>query len=242
MHSGPNKKIETLFAKQWICVGRTQEVQKPGDYLTCEVASEPIIIVHGNDGKIRALSNVCRHRGTILLEGSGHSNKIVCPYHHWAYDHTGQLNSAPQMDQNETFNQAMCRLPEFACDQWQGFLFVCLQQNPPALNESLGKLESLIKDYHLEQMHLNYSTEETWNVNWKCLLENYMEGYHLSPRHRSTLNKVNPTRLCQSVPAGDRYFAYQVGFASRIAADRIGHPDLSVEQWTRALCLHCRRP
>ena len=221
---------QTLFAQQWVCIGRTAEVEHAGDYLACEVAGEPVAIVHGKDGKIRALSNVCRHRGTILLSGSGQNNQIVCPYHHWAYDHTGKLTSAPHMDQHDTFKPSSCRLPEFACDEWQGFLFVCLAENPPPLRTNLQPLEALIKDYHLEQMHLNYCTEETWNINWKSLVENYMEGYHLSPLHRTTLHKVNPTRLCQHIPAGDRYFAYQVGFASRVAEERIGHNDLSTQQ------------
>lgn len=219
-----------LFGKQWVCVGRTDEVANQGDYMACEVAGEPIAIVHGSDGKIRALSNVCRHRGTVLMQGSGNSNQLVCPYHHWAYDHTGKLNVAPHIEIHDTFKIDDCHLPEFSCDSWQGFLFVCLDRNSHPLSTGLEPLDAIIKNYHLEQMHLNYCTEETWQVNWKSLVENYMEGYHLSPLHRTTLHKVNPTRLCKHIPAGDRYFAYQVGFASRIAEDRIGHPDLSHQQ------------
>lgn len=221
---------ETLFGKQWVCVGRQQEVASAGDYMACEVAGEPIVIVHGADGIIRALSNVCRHRGTLLTENKGNSSSIVCPYHHWAYDYAGKLTAAPHIKIHDTFNINECSLPQFSCDNWQGFLFVCLADDPPKLGDNLAPLEAIIKDYHLEQMHLNYCTEETWNVNWKSLVENYMEGYHLSPLHRSTLHKVNPTRLCEHIPAGDRYFAYKVGFASRLAEDRIGHEDLNEDQ------------
>ena len=219
-----------LFARDWFCVGRVEEVRQAGDYFAFDHIGEPILVVHGRDGEIRALSNVCRHRGTVLAEGSGNARKFLCPYHHWAYDTTGQLLNAPQLDSHEAFNLRQCRLPELKCEFWQGFIFVNLNPRAASLKKQLASLDSVIDDYHLEQMSLRYLAEETWDTNWKCLLENFMEGYHLTPLHKDTLHKVNPSRLCSHLQPGKRHFGYSVGFSTRLPDDRIGHPDLSDEQ------------
>jgi len=113
---------------------------------------------------------------------------------------------------------------------WKGFLFVCLAQQPSELCSQLGALDSQIHAYHLEEMHLHFLEEEVWHINWKSLVENFMEGYHLSPLHRKTLHKVNPTRLCRHLPSGKRYFGYEVGFTSRVSLDTVAHEDLTEDQ------------
>jgi phenylpropionate dioxygenase-like ring-hydroxylating dioxygenase large terminal subunit len=214
-----------LFRREWICVGRVEEVARPGDYMAIEIAEEPVVVVHGLDGRIRALSNVCRHRGTLIARGKGHGTRLVCPYHNWAYDMAGQLMAAPRIPPRPDFNPASCRLPEFAAAEWQGFLFVCLAADPPPLSPRLAALEAMIRPYHLEQTALRYLAEEVWETNWKCLLENYMEGYHLSPLHRDSLHKVNPTRLCRHIPPGEAHFGYKVGFAAHLSDAQKGHAE-----------------
>ncbi|MGI9316965.1 MAG: aromatic ring-hydroxylating oxygenase subunit alpha [bacterium] len=221
---------ERLFAQQWICVGRQEEVSQPGDYITIDLASEPVLVIHGHDGKIRALSNVCRHRGTVIAKESGNVKSLLCPYHHWAYDTTGELLNAPLIEPSSHYDLKNCRLPELLCEHWQGFLFVSLSPSPPDLQQLLVPLESQIKNYHLEEMRLRYLVNESWPVNWKSLVENFMEGYHLSPLHRNTLHKVNPTSLCRQLTPGQAYFGYKVGFSARVPEDRIGHSDLSDEE------------
>lgn len=216
-----------LFGQQWVCAGRIEELGSPGDYMTFDLIGEPVLLVHGSDGVIRALSNVCRHRGTKVAEGTGNLNRFVCPYHHWTYDTAGRLINAPHIETRDTFDPAHCHLPELRCTTWQGFLFVSLDANAPNLEEKLVPLTPVIKHYHIEEMRLRYLVNEVWETNWKCLLENFMEGYHLSPLHRDTLHKVNPTRLCQHLDPGEGYFGYRVGFSSRLATERIGHQDLT---------------
>ena len=223
-------ECERLFARDWICVGREEEVASPGDYFTYQHIDEPILVVHGRDGVVRALSNVCRHRGTVIASGSGNARKFMCPYHHWSYDTGGQLLNAPHMDSHQAFDRAGCRLPELACETWRGFLFVSLNPCAPSLAEELRGLDAVIGNYHLEQMSMRYLADETWEVNWKCLLENFMEGYHLTPLHRDTLHKVNPSRLCTHFEPGNYHFGYRVGFTSRLPDERVGHPDLSDEE------------
>ncbi|MEM7294874.1 MAG: Rieske (2Fe-2S) protein, partial [Pseudomonadota bacterium] len=97
-----------LFGNQWVCVGRVEEIDKPGDFMACRVGGEPVLLAHGEDGVIRALSNVCRHRGTTLMEGSGNSKSFICPYHHWTYDNTGDLIAAPSIKASDVFDPASC--------------------------------------------------------------------------------------------------------------------------------------
>ncbi len=221
---------ESLFLNDWFCVGRVEEVARPGDYFSFDQAGEPVLVVHGQDGEIRAMANVCRHRGTVIASGSGNTKKFLCPYHHWAYDTTGRLLNAPRMARHETFDAAACRLKPLRCESWLGFLFVNLDRDAAPLAPDLGPLESMIGGYHLELMQMRYLADEVWACNWKCLLENFMEGYHLSPLHRETLHKVNPSHLCRHLSPGPRHFGYRVGFSSRLPAARVGHSDLSDEE------------
>ena len=218
---------EHLYGREWICIGRSDEVPKPGDYMTFMLCDEPLVAVRGEDQKIRVLSNVCRHRGALLTEGRGNGQRLVCPYHHWSYDLEGKLAGAPRMEPHKAFNKTDCRLPEFACEEWQGFLFTNLSANPSPLKPRLKGLEALIRNYHMEQMKLLYVADEVWHTNWKCLIENFMEGYHLSPLHRTTLHTVNPTRLCTHFEAGDAYFGYNAGYSPDLPRSNKGHPDLS---------------
>ncbi|MGH6934472.1 MAG: aromatic ring-hydroxylating oxygenase subunit alpha [Dongiaceae bacterium] len=219
-----------LFLKQWVCAGRAAELSRPGDYLSFQVCEEPVVIVHGEDGKIRAFSNVCRHRGMVIASGRGNGKRLVCPYHSWSYDTFGRLVGAPGIADREGFDKANCRLPEFACELWQGFVFVSLAADPPPLASQLSGLEALVRPYHMEQATLRYLAEETWETNWKCFIENYMEGYHLTYLHRRTLHEVNPTNLCRHYPPGETYFGYHAGFAPSLARARQSHPDLAKDQ------------
>ncbi|MGH6893675.1 MAG: aromatic ring-hydroxylating oxygenase subunit alpha [Dongiaceae bacterium] len=223
-------EIEHLFLREWVCVGRADEVAQPGDFVAFQLCDEPIVIVRGKDGKVRAFSNVCRHRGTLVASGRGNRKHLVCPYHNWTYDTFGRLVGAPGVEEREDFDRGNCRLPEFACTLWQGFVFVSLTPDPPALEPQLAGLEALIRPYHMEQMTLRYLADEVWHVNWKCLVENFMEGYHLTPLHRETLHPVNPTKLCRHFTPGDAYFGYNAGFSPTLPRSQRGHPEMSEEQ------------
>ena len=216
-----------LFGAEWICIGRAEEIPDPGDTMTFQLCDEPLIAVRGKDRVIRVLSNVCRHRGTVLAEGRGNRPRLVCPYHHWSYDLDGRLIGAPRMEKHAGFDKASCRLPQFHSEEWHGFLFVNLAPNPPPLASRLAPLEQMIRNYHMDQMKLRYLAEEVWPTNWKCMIENFMEGYHLSPLHRTTLHPVNPTRLCRHFEAGEGYFGYDAGYSPDLPRPQKGHPDLT---------------
>ena len=79
------KETEAIFLKSWICVGRADEIPESGDYYTLEIIGEPLLVVRSQDGSCKVLSNVCRHRGSVLMQGTGNSKKFSCPYHQWTY-------------------------------------------------------------------------------------------------------------------------------------------------------------
>ena len=102
-----------------------------------------------------------------------------------------------------------------------------LADDPQPLAPRLAALEGAYRNYHMEQMKLRYVADEVWHTNWKCLIENFMEGYHLSPLHKTTLHPVNPTKLCTHFDAGDAYFGYNAGYSPDLPRSQKGHPDLT---------------
>lgn len=223
-------EVKRLFAREWHCVGRVEEIARPGQFMTYRLADEPLVITHGEDGRVRALSNVCRHRGTLIAKGPGQGPRLVCPYHAWSYHLDGRLAAAPRLPARPDFDAAACRLPAFPCETWMGFVFVNLDRDAEPLAPRLADLEARIRPYHLEQARLGYLGEEVWHTNWKSLIENYMEAYHLTPLHRTTLNNLNPTHLARHLPPGEAWFGYEVGFPADLPRVTRGHPDLTPEQ------------
>ncbi|MBS0577747.1 MAG: aromatic ring-hydroxylating dioxygenase subunit alpha [Proteobacteria bacterium] len=221
---------ERLFGQEWLCVGRREEVARPGDYMALELCDEPVVVIHGLDGVLRAFANVCRHRGMPIARGKGHGKGLMCPYHHWTYDTAGRLMSTPRLGPRPDFDAGACHLPQLPLEQWQGFLFVSLASAPAPLAPRLAALESVVRPYHLELNEVRYLADEVWATNWKNLLENFMEGYHLSALHHETLHKVNPTRLCRHLPPGEAYFGYFAGFNPELPRVQKGHPDLTDQQ------------
>ena len=141
---------------------------------------------------MRVLSNACRHRSSVILEGAGNAKNFVCPYHAWTYANDGQLLRAPYMNKVKGFDVKDCRLPEFATEVWHGFLYVNLDGKAKPLAPRLKGLEPYLANRHPEDMVVNVVLDEVWPTNWKCLAENYMEGYHLSSVHHAP----RTTKLC----------------------------------------------
>ena len=218
---------EEIFRKEWICLGRVDEVPKPGDYFATELIDEPLIVVRGQDKKVRVLSNVCRHRSSVIAEGAGNKKNFVCPYHAWTYATDGQLLRAPYMDKVKGFTVAGCRLPEFATEVWHGFLYVNLDGKARPLAPRLKGLEPYVRNYHAEQMVHQIGKEDVWDANWKCLAENFMEGYHLSTVHYTGLHKITPTRLCEKIPGGGAYTGFKSGYPTKLPQRKPYHPDLT---------------
>ena len=201
-------EAEHVFRKDWVCLGRADEVKEPGDYYTTDLIGEQLLVTRGRDDTIRVLSNVCRHRGNMVASGKGRKSRFSCSYHAWTYDHQGQLIGAPLMSEVKGFDMSNCALPSFKTEIWEGFLFVNLDGNAEPLAPRLDNLLPYIRNYDVAQRALGFTEQVTWQTNWKCLAENFMEGYHLDVTHPKTLRPLTPTGLCEYVESDGHFNAY----------------------------------
>lgn len=217
-------ELEQLFRRQWICLARQEEIPDTGDYLVSEIAGESILLVRSEDHSIKALSNVCLHRGALIAEGRGNTRRFVCPYHAWAYALNGDLVRTPLVERAECHNR---QLHGFRCETWGGFIYVNLDPDAQSLNSQLQGLTARVHNYHMEEMTLCYSAEQVWPVNWKCLAENFLEGYHLSHVHQQTLHSITPTALCEHFPPGPGYLGYHSHYPASAEQRGTGHSDLT---------------
>jgi len=201
-----------VFADGWVCVGHQSEISKIGQYVTATIGDEPIVILRDRQKQIRAFSNICRHRGMTLVDGKGKASLLTCPYHAWSYQLDGQLFKAPYMDAVEGFDPTVCALPEFKLEVWLGFMFVNISGVAAPLAPQLADLEPFLKNYHAEDRHSTQTWHEEWQTNWKALVENFMEGYHLSVTHATTLDYITPTELCEKLASGEGFTAYRSNY------------------------------
>jgi len=172
--------------------------------------------------------------GNRIAEGTGNSRKFTCKYHAWTYDNTGALLGAPLMEKQPGFDKGKCSLPEFASEIWNGWIFVNLDGTATPLAPRLTGLQEIIKNYHPEDRFLNFIEEDTWSCNWKCLFENFMEGYHLSATHLKTLHKITPTRLCKKMGSDDGWTGYHAYYDPNYPPRGPFHPDLTEDEKTKS--------
>jgi phenylpropionate dioxygenase-like ring-hydroxylating dioxygenase large terminal subunit len=179
---------EAVFMRSWLCVGREQQIVKPGDYIAITLLDEPLIIVRGNDGDVHAMSALCRHRGHVLVENcTGNAKRFACPYHRWTYTIEGELVGAPRMSDAVKLRKLReeSALPSLRVEVWHGFIFINFDKDATPLAPTLVKLEPYLQGYDLDAMVTlppSFTTEPMpWN--WKMLLENYIEPYHTEYVH-----------------------------------------------------------
>ena len=224
------EEIEILLRRDWMCVGHVGEVRNPGDFFTTEMLDEQLLVVRDPDDVVRVMSNVCRHRGNRVAEGSGNARKFICPYHTWTYDTTGALKVAPMMKRQKSFDQSKCGLPLFRSEIWNGWIFVDLEGDALPLASRLDGLQEIIKNYHQDSRYLVFMEEDIWNCNWKALFENFMEGYHLSATHPTTLHPITPTKLCKKMASGPGWTGYHAYYDPSFPPRGPFHPDLTEEE------------
>ncbi len=217
------KEVEQIFSKEWFCVGRASSLSKPGDYVTLELANQPIMVLRDRGGTLRAQSNVCLHRMSILLKDSGNTGTIVCPYHGWSYNLDGSLRAAPAMTHNEGFCKDDYRLPQIRCEEWLGWVMVTLNPDTPSPYKKLADVEHLIADYGMENYVEDFHEQFVWNTNWKVLAENFMESYHLPVCHAKTIGGLS--KLDEMVcPPGLATFNYHTILKDDTLKIALAHP------------------
>lgn len=124
-------ELESIFGKEWICVGRASGLANPGDYTTFDLAGQPVVVLRDREGMLRAFSNVCLHRMSTIVEGSGNKRVLVCPYHAWTYGLDGKLRGAPYMAETTGFCKENYALPTIRCEEWLGWIYITLDKDRP---------------------------------------------------------------------------------------------------------------
>lgn len=142
----------TLFHGGWVAVARSSELSESNRFVTATIGDEPVVVLRGRDGQLRALSNVCRHRNAVMLTGSGSAPSLQCPYHRWTYRHDGSLASAPNMEQSEAFDATTLCLPTLAVDEWHGWVLVNIDSTAEPLAETVPSLDELMTEHRVAEV------------------------------------------------------------------------------------------
>jgi phenylpropionate dioxygenase-like ring-hydroxylating dioxygenase large terminal subunit len=178
-------EMERVLRPSWQVVCHLSDVPSPGSWHTLEFLGESIIVVRGKDDQVRAFTNVCRHRGSRLVDGSsGCAKKLVCPYHAWTYELDGRLAGVPGKSRYPAFDTADHGLAPVEMEIWRGFIFVRLKAGGPAVSEMMGPYEERVAPYRFEELRaLGRVTLRRRPVNWKNVADNYSDGLHIPIAH-----------------------------------------------------------
>ena len=177
----------TVFSSAWQVVGRAEQVQRPGQFVTANTAEEPIVVVRGTDDELRAFYNVCRHHAAkVVTEPCGLASILHCPYHGWNYGLDGSLKGMPEFEGVNNFARSDNGLVPVKAEVWEAFVFVNLDPNARPLREFLGGLVNRCAPLGLSTLH--YFATKSWDIacNWKVFVDNYLDGgYHVPHLHKA---------------------------------------------------------
>ncbi|MYE23579.1 MAG: aromatic ring-hydroxylating dioxygenase subunit alpha [Gammaproteobacteria bacterium] len=179
----------------WLLAGLESDLERPGDYFVFELGREQILVTRGSDAIVRAFYNVCQHRGNRLVrQERGHANSFRCGYHAWTYATDGRLTAVPHREEFASLPCAERSLRPVHCAVWDGFVFVCMAEDPPTLEEYLGPLPEMLAPYRFRNMTVTQDQTVHHRCNWKAVVDNFSELYHvdfLHPQHRQMVDCSN---------------------------------------------------
>ena len=230
--------MDVFFRKHWIYIGPECDVPEPGDATVIDIAGSSLIMLRDDDGEVRGFHNVCRHRGARILDaGTTVVSKLVCPYHQWTYELTGELAYAPHMGKD--FDKTCNSLKPVNFRNIGGLIHVCLSDDPPA---DIAALEAVGRErllpYDLRNTRVAHQTDLIENGNWKLTMENNRECYHCSANHPELCVSFIDLDFGfdpESLSPEDRETAarHEAMYAARTADwEAQGHPSAAIEQLT----------
>lgn len=178
-------EMERVIRPSWQIVCHDSDMPNPGDWRTLELLGESILVIRGQDGAARAFANVCRHRGSRLVDGhEGCAKRLTCPYHAWTYATDGRLVALPHREDYRGFDAAEWGLIPVELERWRGFLFVRLESGGPSVAAMMAPYETEIEPHRFEELRaLGRITMRPRDVNWKNVADNYSDGLHIDVAH-----------------------------------------------------------
>ena len=185
--------VKAIFARTWQWICHIEKLTQPGSYVSATVAGMPIAVVRDRSGELRAFYNVCKHRAHELLSGSGTTRNIVCPYHAWTYDLTGQLKVARRTDDMDSFDKSEICLDRIQVQEMGGFVYVNLDPDAKSLYEQASDLVADIDLWAPDVATLTHAKRLSYDVasNWKNVIDNFLECYHCHIAHKEFVSLVD---------------------------------------------------
>jgi choline monooxygenase len=183
---------QTVFASNWHFAARAEQLNERGQYVTCDLAGEPILVVRGNDDILRGFFNLCRHKGAaIMMEGHGRARTLRCPYHGWTYTVEGELKGTPDFAGVQNFDPSANGLIAVQTARWEDWVFVRVEPDGPSLPDFLGAgLTQRIGSLGLGKFRWAARRHYMLNCNWKVFVDNYLDGGYHVPHLHGELNSV----------------------------------------------------
>jgi phenylpropionate dioxygenase-like ring-hydroxylating dioxygenase large terminal subunit len=215
-------ELQTIWRDTWQLVGRANALAEPGDYLTCTLGKEPIFVARATDGSLQARHNLCPHRGARLLAGEGNcpTHKITCPYHAWTFELEGNLLGVANAKLFPNLDKAQCQLTPARVETWGGFVFVNANPTGELLAEYLAEMPAFLELYDQDWTTLH--EVDRWHydqpINWKFVVENYVEDYHFKAVHGSGFGTVYDIDHIRSLPTG-RHLRIEVPYTNKQAGE-----------------------
>jgi phenylpropionate dioxygenase-like ring-hydroxylating dioxygenase large terminal subunit len=187
-------EIERILEPSWQIICHVNALPRPGDFVTFDLGTNGVVAVRDSDGKIRAFHNVCRHRGARILDGVGHCpGAITCPYHGWSYRLSGELRAITERETFPGLERSAWGLKPVRSQVAFGFVFVCLDGEPPPVEEVWGELARELAPYRIAEMQpLGPMYIEHWDCDWKIAMDNYLESYHVPIGHPGLFRMFSP--------------------------------------------------
>jgi choline monooxygenase len=174
------REQERIFRREWQYVGHAGQVEAVGDRFAAWAGEIPVLVLRAGDG-VRAFLNVCRHRGSLLVDGDGSGKSVQCPYHAWTYDLDGSLRAAPRSEREPDFDPEGLSLVKMRLEAWGPFLFVNPDEEAPPLANTLGPVRDLVA---VDGLSFHSRDDYELAANWKIACENYLECYHCPVAHK----------------------------------------------------------
>lgn len=184
---------DAIFSRNWWYAGHKSQLAEKGSYFTARIHDQSIFVGRGEGGELKAFYNVCQHRGHELLQGTGRTNVIVCPYHAWGYDFDGNLRAARNSENMTGFNKCDFSLKPVRVEELCGLIFINLDNDAVPLNEQAAGLEDEIRRYAPNVDDVVFAQRDTFNVksNWKVMVDNFLECYHCHVAHKDFVDLVD---------------------------------------------------
>lgn len=191
------RELEEIFLTTWQFVGAVQELPEPGSYFSAAVVDQPLFVIRGKDGKIRAFHNVCPHRGHELVTGRGRKTIVTCPYHAWSFDTEGALKAAGNAENVRGFDAADFALREIRTELFANLVYVNFDDGAAPIGEVMKGLDEEFRRVipGFDELVLFRRDPVDIQANWKIVVENFIDGYHLKHLHSGTLGMYDHDRI-----------------------------------------------